>query len=340
MDVQLILLIIGLILALIMSINLGGNDAANPTSPAIGAGIINIRRALSLFAVFTVVGAVLQGHMVMKTIGRGIIPEIDVLGAISIIIAANIWILIATLRGMAISTTHAIISGVIGYGILKFSIYGINVGVLGTIGLSWITSPLCSLALSYLLYRWLISFIDKSRSDPKKVGQYLKYILIGSLCFGAYSFGANDVANATGVYITFASKFGNIPDLTTMVYLALFGAFGMVIGGFLIGTKVVETLAFKVTHLNLYSALAASLSNAIVVYAFTTLPFIIFGYGLPISTSYASVGSIIGAGLAQNMHAVSKTVILRLIAFWMLTIPIVALLAMGIHIGLSFVIQL
>jgi len=340
MDIQLILLIIGLILAFIMAMNIGGNDAANPTSPAVGAGVLSIRRALLLFAAFTVVGAGLQGFMVMKTIGKGIVPEIDILGAISIIIAANIWILFATIKGMAISTTHSIISGVLGYGIFRFTIYGFNTNVLGTIALSWAISPLCSLILAFFIYRWLISYIEKHKGDSVKIGRYLKFLLIGSLCFGAYSFGANDVANATGVYITITSKLGNIQDVTSMLYLAIFAAIGIIVGGLLIGPKVIETLAFRVTRLDLNSALSASMSNALVVYLFTTLPYFLFGFGLPISTSYAAVGSIIGAGLAQNSRAISKAVTVKLVGYWILTIPISAILTIGIYYTLGLFIQL
>jgi len=336
---QLMLLIIGLILAFIMSINMGGNDAANPTSPAVGAGVLNIRRALMIFGIFTVAGAGLQGFMVMKTIGKGIVPEIDVLGAISIIIAANIWILFASMRGMAISTTHSIISGVIGFGIIKYTISGINASVLGTVALSWVISPLCSLALAFILYRWLISFIARHGEDLGKKEKYMKLLLVGSLCLGAYSFGANDVANATGVYITITSKLGNIPDFTTMFMLAVFAAVGIVIGGIVIGPKVIETLAFRVTRLDLNSALSASLSNALVVYLFTTLPYVLFGFGLPISTSYAAVGAIIGAGLAQSRTAISKAVAAKLVSFWVITIPGSALLTIAVYLLLRAFIQ-
>lgn len=339
MDLEIILLIIGLILAFIMSINIGGNDAANPTSPAVGAGVLSIRRALMLFAIFTVIGAGLQGFMVMKTIGKGIVPEIDVFGAISIIIAANIWIFFATLKGMAISTTHSIISGVIGYGIIRFTIFGINASVLGTIALSWIVSPLCSLALAFFVYRWFISFVASHTTNSEKMEKYLKFLLIGSLCFGAYSFGANDVANATGVYITITSKLGNIPDFTTMFLLAIFAAVGIVIGGIIIGPKVIQTLAYRVTRLDLNTALSASISNAVVVYLFTTLPYVLFGFGLPISTSYAAVGAIIGAGLARNSKTISKTVTLKLVGFWVITIPGSSLLTIVVYLLLSSFMQ-
>lgn len=331
MDVQLILLIIGLILAFVMAMNLGGNDAANPTSAVIGAGALSLRRALLLFAVFTTIGAVLQGHMVMKTIGRGIVPSIDVTGAFAIILAANIWIFAATMRGMAISTTHSIISAVIGYGLIKYTLSGMNIGVVGTIALSWITSPLCSLFLAFGLYKGISLLIKRYEDNPDLLSKIFRAFLIGSLCFSAYSFGANDVANATGVYVTIAMNMGQMPDSTAMLMLAMYSSAGIIVGGFLFGPKVIRTLAFRVTRLDLKTGLSASLANALVVYLFTTVPYILFGYGLPISTSYAAVGAILGAGAARSVSSVSRGVTARLAFYWMATIPVNMVLAMAIY---------
>ncbi|MCQ5373907.1 MAG: inorganic phosphate transporter [Candidatus Methanomethylicia archaeon] len=331
MDVQLILLIIGLILAFVMAMNLGGNDAANPTSAVIGAGALSLRRALLLFAVFTTIGAVLQGHMVMKTIGRGIVPSIDITGAFAIILAANIWIFAATMRGMAISTTHSIISAVIGYGLIKYTLSGMNIGVVGTIALSWITSPLCSLFLAFGLYKGISLLIKRYEDNPDLLSKIFRAFLIGSLCFSAYSFGANDVANATGVYVTIAMNMGQMPDSTAMLMLAMYSSAGIIVGGFLFGPKVIRTLAFRVTRLDLKTGLSASLANALVVYLFTTVPYILFGYGLPISTSYAAVGAILGAGAARSVSSVSRGVTARLAFYWMATIPVNIVLAMAIY---------
>jgi PiT family inorganic phosphate transporter len=337
MDVQLILLIIGLILAFITAINIGGNDAANPTSPPVGAGVLTIRRALVLFALFTILGASLQGFMVMKTIGSGIVPSIDVIGAISIVIGANIWILFATLRGMAISTGHAIVSAVIGYGIIAYGFSGMNLNVLGTIGLSWIISPFCALVLAIVFFKMIRRIAIRYRGDAVRFEKYLKILLIVSLCFAAYSFGANDVSHATAVFFKVAGETANIPDLSAMILLSIYGAIGLVIGGLTIGKKVIATLAYKVTRLDIPTALAASLSNAVVVYLFATLPFLLMGYGLPISSSYAAVGAIIGAGLANNTKSVSKSSALKLVSFWLLTVPINIVLCIVIYLGLSYV---
>lgn len=318
MDISMILLALGFLLAFVMSMNLGGNDAANPTSAAVGSGVLTLRRALLFFGIFVFFGAVLQGSMVMKTIGKGIVPEIDVVGAFAIILSANIWIFLATMRGMAISTTHSIICAVIGYGLVEFGISGINFSVLGTIVLSWIASPLCSLALAYILFKMIDIYTN--RNDGAKLQKFFKILLIGSLCFSAYSFGANDVANATGVYITIASKMGQVPDSVAMVELAIFGTIGIVLGAFIFGPKVIRTLAFRVTRLDLPTGLAASLSNAMVVYLFTTVPYILSGYGLPISTSYAAVGAILGASIAAKKR-LSKSTSVYLISYWLVTVP-------------------
>ena len=297
----------------------------------VGAGVLTIKRGLIIFALFTILGASLQGYMVMKTIGSGIVASIDVVGAISIVVCANIWILFATLRGMAISTGHSIVSAVIGYGIAAYGFQGLSLSTLGSIGLSWIASPFCSLVVAILIFKMIKHIAERYSGNPLGLERYMKYLLILSLCFAAYSFGANDVSHATGVYFKIAGTIANISDQAAMVLLSIYGAVGLVLGGLTIGKKVIATLAYKVTRLDIPTALAASLSNAVVVYAFATIPFLLIGYGLPISSSYASVGAIIGAGLANNTRSVSRSSILKLTSFWILTVPINILLCIVLY---------
>uniref|UniRef100_A0A7C3J4C8 Inorganic phosphate transporter n=1 Tax=Candidatus Methanomethylicus mesodigestus TaxID=1867258 RepID=A0A7C3J4C8_9CREN len=338
MDLTLILLVLGLLFAFIMAMNLGGNDAANPTSAVVGTGIMTIKKALILFSVFTLAGACLQGFMVMKTIGRGIVPSIDVAGAFAIIIAANIWIFSATWRGMAISTTHSTICAVIGYGIVKYGIGGFNASVLGSIVVSWFASPFFSMVLAIILYKLISAYLERHKDANEKRDLFFKMLLIFSLALSAYSFGANDVANATGIYVTIGAQIGQFPDMNAMILLAIYGVAGIILGGFLFGPRVIETLAFKVTRLDLTTGLAASISNALVVYLFTTIPYLVWGYGLPISTSYAAVGAIIGASFARSARSVSRRTSLTLILYWVLTVPITIVLSSAIYYALEFII--
>ncbi len=331
-----ILLTCGLILSFVMAFNMGGNDAANPTDCVVGSEVLSIRKAVMLFSVFTLIGSLLQGFMVMKTIGIGIVPEIDIFGAFTIVLSANIWILISSLLGRPISTTHSIIGAVLGYGFVKYGL-NINTQILVIIILSWISSPLCSLILAFIIYRMLKVLITRNKFGESLVFEkMIKALLIFSLCFSAYAFGANDVGNATGVYVTIASKLGHLPDYNAMILLATYGAIGIATGGFVIGPRVIGTVAFKVCRLDVLTGLAAEMSNALVVYLFTTIPYMLIGYGLPISTSYATVGSIIGAGVAKSGKSINKTVIISIALFWILTVPVTAILCGLIYITSTF----
>jgi phosphate/sulfate permease len=92
MNLPEIALVLGFLLSFLMAVALGGNDAASPTANIVGARVLTIRKAVILFAVFSTLGALTQGYMNMKTIGIGLVPSIDLLGAILIVVSAFIWI--------------------------------------------------------------------------------------------------------------------------------------------------------------------------------------------------------------------------------------------------------
>ncbi|RLE48588.1 MAG: hypothetical protein DRJ18_01670 [Candidatus Methanomethylicota archaeon] len=328
-DLATILLGIGLALSFLTAISLGANDAATPTDCAVGAGVISVRNAVILFATFTGIGALLQGYQVMKTIGKGIVPEVELLGAITISLTAALWVLICSYKGLDVSVTYATIGSVVGYGIAAHGVENVNFGILQKVFLSWISSPLCSMALAYSIYTALKKILIK-RKWTEGIQKVISWLLLISLCFSAYSFGANDVGNATGVYVTVAEKLGRVPDYTAMILLSAFGALGIAIGGLTWGRRVIETVAFRITRIDLVMGLAAEISNAIVVYLFTTIPYMIFGYGLPISTSLASNGSIIGVGLAKSYKSINTRTVIRLVITWIITVPTTALMCMAI----------
>jgi PiT family inorganic phosphate transporter len=315
-----------------MAWSLGANDAATPTDCAVGAGVISLKKALVLFALFSMIGALTQGFMVMTTIGKGLVPNIDLLGAITVVLAACIWVTFCTWKGLEISNTHSVVGGVIGYGLIAHSM--VDLRIMMGIAIAWVSSPLLSAALAILTYK-LLKKIFLGSINEDKVQKLISILLIGSLCFSAYSFGANDVGNATGVYVTVAQKIGNMPDYNTMLLLAAFGSLGIAVGGLTWGSRVVMTVAYKIVRLDPLSGLAAEISNALVIFLFVTLPYAIIGYGLPISTSISSVGSIIGVGLAKDKRSVNKITIARLVVAWIATPFATAILSIVIYSILS-----
>jgi len=313
---------VGLALSFYVAWCLGANDASNPTECAVGSGVLSLRRALILFCIFVALGAILQGFMVIKTIGKGVVEDVSVLGSLSVVLSACLWITFCTWRGLPVSTTHSIVGSVLGYGLVRSGLAGVNWGVFGGVGLSWIASPLAAAGLAFLLYRILAGSLPRMEH-----GEWLtRALLVFSLCFSAYAFGANDVGNATGVFLSVAVELESIPRGALLLGLSLLGTLGIATGAFTWGYRVIETVGHRITRLDPIMGGAAELSNAVSVYLFTTLPYMVFGWGMPISTTLASVGSIIGVGVSKNRGTVSSGTILKIVGAWVFTVPCAAVL--------------
>jgi Phosphate/sulphate permeases len=330
------LIVAGLAVSALTAFSIGANDLANSIAPLVGSGAMRFNQALIVFSVVVLTGAMVQGYMVIKTLGKGIVSDIDIIGAVSASLAAFIWIMLATVKGIPISTTHSITGGVIGIGIAYMLLSGkagnLNLDIISKILLSWVTSPLLAMVLAIPLYH----LTERVFSQGNNGCVVPAAIAIAS--FAAYSFGANDVANAVGVYISVTSKFLGLPDSDTMRLLTAFAVLFICLGGAVAGKRVVETLAYRVTRLDLLTSVAAN-ADAIAVWLYTTVPFLLFGYGLPISTSYAAVGAIIGAGVAKHksLRALNLKLVLFIMFAWVITVPVTASLAIAIYTLLSYI---
>jgi PiT family inorganic phosphate transporter len=323
-----ILLLVGLGLSFFIAWNLGANDAATPCDTAVGARVISPTKAILLFSFFTAIGAIAQGHMNIKTIARGIVPIIDPYGAITITVAAGLWSTFCTWKGLEISMTYTVVGSVIGYAMIVYGTF--EWVVLLRIIISWVVSPLSSIAVAYALYKLIRKLFNKVLDD-ERFQKIISYALIVALCFSAYSFGANDVGNATGVYVAVTQNVLGLPDNTTMLILAVLGAVGIAVGGLTWGRRVIETVAFKIVRIDTLSGLAAETTNALIVYLFTTIPFIYLGYGLPVSTSIVGIGAIIGTAFARNQGFVDRKTMFRLLITWLLTLPVTATLSATLY---------
>ncbi|MEM3012452.1 MAG: inorganic phosphate transporter, partial [Candidatus Hadarchaeales archaeon] len=144
----------------------------------------------------------------------------------------------------------------------------------------------------------------------------------------AFAFGANDMANATGVFITPTERVMGLPTTSTMVFLSVMGAVGITLGAFTWGYKVLNTAAYRVTRLNPLTGLAAEYSQAFTVLVFTTVPALLWKYGIPVSTSISNIGTVVGVGLATGgTGGVNRRIVGKILLFWILTIPCAALLS-------------
>jgi PiT family inorganic phosphate transporter len=325
-----VLVALGLVVAFYMAWNLGANDAANPTNTAVGSGALSLRSAILLFSLFAALGALLQGYRVIKTIGKGVVKDLDPAMALAASLGAGLWVTLATRKGLPVSTTHSAVGAVVGVGLTRAAVLHvegkIDWSVVGKVVLSWVTSPLGALALAAILYYPLLALYRLLEGRGHDPAPLYRAMLVGALAFGAYAYGTNDVANATGVYVNVVGPVLGTPDAATMRLLALLGAVGIALGAFTWGYRVISTVGFKITRLDYITGTAAELASASVVYLFSLL-------GMPISTTHASVSAVIGVGIARDksVRGVDGWTVLVIIAGWLLTLPAAAGFASALY---------
>ena len=164
-----------LLLGLYMAWNIGANDVANSMADAVGSGSISLKGAIIAAATCEFAGAVLVGSHVTDTVRRGIVspeslaasPEALVLGMACALLAAAVWLHIATWMGMPVSTTHSIVGAVAGFGIIAAGWGAIHWGKMGQIVASWFISPVAGGVMAFILFR-LISRLILGKETPLK----------------------------------------------------------------------------------------------------------------------------------------------------------------------------
>ncbi len=159
-------LIIGYIFGFYMAWNIGANDVANSMASAVGAKAITIRQAVFIAGILNVVGAVFIGSHVTNTIRKGIVstdiladPQVALIGALSALLAAALWVSFATWKSLPVSTTHSIVGAMIGFGIMAGGFAVINWAKLAAVVMSWIISPVFSLIISFLMFKMIVKLI-------------------------------------------------------------------------------------------------------------------------------------------------------------------------------------
>ena len=175
-----IFITLAVVLGLYMTWGIGANDVANAMGTSVGSGAISVKQAIIIAAIFEFFGAFLAGGHVTKTIRKNIIdptpimgnPEILIWGMLSALLAAALWLTIASWMGWPVSTTHSIIGAIVGFALVGIGVDAVNWARIGTIVLSWIVSPLVGGALSFLLMRSIQKFILDSDNPFMNAKRY------------------------------------------------------------------------------------------------------------------------------------------------------------------------
>ncbi|MFP3953830.1 MAG: inorganic phosphate transporter [Candidatus Acetothermia bacterium] len=313
-------MIILLVLAgLYVGWNIGANDTANCIGIPVGSGLISYRKIIYLVAVFVILGALLQSHQVMETVGRGVARSpLNEKAVFAAMFSAGVFVTFATFFKVPVSTSQAMVGGVVGAGLSMGS--EVNLEQVVTIAEVWVISPLLTAAVSFLAYH-LLAFFLKRVTMVLLWDRILSYLVILSSGYVAFSLGANTVGTAVGPLAALA---------VNRVWLALMAGVALSVGMITYGRRVTETVGKGITRLDPLSAVAAQLSAAGAVNVFAYI-------GIPVSTSQAIVGAIIGVGLVKGVKTVSLRKILKIVIGWVASPTAAGLLAFGVYKGIELV---
>mgnify|MGYP005642338527 CR=1 FL=1 len=311
---------------------LGANDAANVFGTAVGTRMVRFSTAAIICSVFVVLGAVISGAGATHTLGKlGAINALP--GSFMAAFAAATAVYLMTKTGLPVSTSQAIVGAIIGWNL--FSGTTTDASSLTKILSTWIVCPLLAAVISAGLYKFVVWLLRNTRLHLLRSDAYTRIGLIVAGAFGSYSLGANNIANVMGVFVP-ANPFTdfNIADLLTFSaaqQLFLLGAIAIAVGVFTYSKRVMLTVGTNLLPLSPIAAWVAVVSHSIVLFLFASqgLEAFLLSHGLPaiplvpVSSSQAVVGAVIGIAMVKGGGGFQWRVLGSIGAGWMVT-PIIA----------------
>jgi len=191
MEYGTILIALAICFGFFMAWGIGANDVANAMGTSVGSGALTIKQAIIIAAIFEFSGAYLAGGQVTKTIRKGIIdadvmagsPELLVYGMIAALLAAGIWLLVASSYGWPVSTTHTIVGAVVGFAAVGIGFEIVHWGKVGSIVASWVVSPVLAGAIAYALFMSVQRLILDNKDPFAAAKRYVPFymFLVGFL---------------------------------------------------------------------------------------------------------------------------------------------------------------
>jgi PiT family inorganic phosphate transporter len=307
--------------------SLGANDASNVFGSAVGSRMVSFRKAAIIASIFVILGAVIQGAGASGTLGKlGAVNAIG--GSFTVALAAAITVYVMTKFALPVSTTQAIVGAIIGWNF--FTGNSTDSKTLSQIVITWVTGPVIGAVFAILLYILLKKFKRSAKIHMIRFESYIKTGLILVGAFGAYSLGANNIANVMGVFIPAF----NLEDLDFGIFvlnsgqqLFLLGGIAIAIGILTYSKKVMETIGGNIVELSSEAALVVVLAQSIVLFIFssTTLSILSVRLGLPpipmvpVSSSQVVVGCVLGIGLYKGARNINFKILGGIALGWLAT---------------------
>jgi PiT family inorganic phosphate transporter len=324
------LLIVGglIFIALLFDYINGFHDAANSIATVVSTRVLTPGRAVVWAAVFNFIAAFTFGTAVARTVGSGMIRVDLVTFAVILsgLLGAIIWDLITWYYGLPTSSSHALIGGYAGAAVAKAGFVAIIPSGWTKTLLFVVLSPLLGMVLGLILMTsiyWLLRW-----TPPSRVDRWFRRLQLLSAAAFSLNHGANDAQKTMGIIagVLFAAGYIQAFEIPFWVVLAAHAAIGL--GTLAGGWRIIHTMGSKITKLQPVGGFAAETSAAISILIATQT-------GVPVSTTHAITGAIVGVGATRRLSAVRWGVAGQIVWAWILTIPMAFAIGAGTYIVLG-----
>ena len=280
---------------------LGSNDAANVFGPQVNSNIIQYRKATILTAEFLILGALLEGRRAFETIGG--ISDLVLATAVIAALAAALTVNIMSYLGLPVSATQAIVGSIIGLSILKGN--PVDHAKMTRVLICWLLTPPGSAFVAFILYNLLAYFWQRRMKNLITFHRTVKLLSILIGCYAAYALGANNVGNVMGTLVG--------ANIISPLWATVLGGLSISTGVLTYSRNVMHTVGKKITPLDPFSALVAVLAEAVTLHSFAQI-------GVPVSSSQAVVGAVVGVGLVKGMKMINGKTLINILVGWFLTL--------------------
>ena len=293
---------------------LGANDTANIFGTAVAARLIRFSRAALLTAIFVMIGALVEGEKCFGTIKE--LSAGGVISAGAATLSAALVVAVMTYVGLPVSSTQCIVGALTGIALLRGAF---NLPILTKVVAAWLATPVMALLIAYFLHRVLSPLFLRVLS-VSEFHSTMQALLAVFGCYGAYTLGANNLANVVGP----AVAGGAIDPFKAQVI----GGMAIACGALTYSRKVMETVGGGIVPMDAFSAFVAVLAHALALHICTWL-------GIPTSASQAIVGAVVGVGMVYGTRAINRGLVALILVGWILAFTSSGLLGAALDFALS-----
>ncbi|MBP3191345.1 inorganic phosphate transporter [Natronogracilivirga saccharolytica] len=321
-----------LISGLFLGWSLGANDGANIFGTAVGTRMVRFSTAALVSTIFVILGAVLSGAGTTETLGQ--LGAVNALaGSFTVALMAGFTVTVMTRMKLPVSTSQAVVGAILGWNLFTGSPtdYKALAEIVGT----WIFSPILAGIFAIGLYLLAKKYLGSAKIHMLQMDAWTRMGLIVVGAFGAYSLGANNIANVMGMFV-FANPFetvtiGGLLDFTSTQQLFLIGSAAIGVGIYTYSYRVMTTVGNDIFKLTPLLALIVVLAKSLVLFVFASqgIERFLLSIGLPalplvpVSSSQAIIGAILGVAIAKGRTGINYAVVGRIASGWVIT-PVIA----------------